>query len=67
MSKRPPVQADIDQGGPSPWDKYLRIVMMADAKYRVDGVLTVSIGLEPTRFTLIERFAFNRFLNHRQK
>lgn len=41
--------------------------MMADAKYRVDGVLTVSIGLEPTRFTLIERFAFNRFLNHRQK
>lgn len=47
---------------PTQWDKYLRIISLAELKYRVGNVVTVSIGGEPTQYAKVEQWAFRQYL-----
>lgn len=46
----------------NPWDKYLRIVMWAERRYMACGRIVLSINEQPTRYSMIERLAWRKYL-----
>lgn len=43
-------------------DRYLAIVAWARRRYTLDGVLTIQVGSRPSKFSLIEDMAAQRYL-----
>ena len=43
-------------------DRYLAVVRWAQRRYTVNGFYVVSIGGAPSRYSLIERAAWNRYM-----
>jgi hypothetical protein len=44
------------------WDRYLRIVRWAEARYTADGILVMSRGNVPSVFKRIEYLAWDRYV-----
>jgi len=44
------------------WDRYLRIVRWAEARYTADGILVISRGNVPSVFKRIEYLAWDRYV-----
>jgi hypothetical protein len=42
--------------------QYLKISFWLQKRYTKDGVLTINIGLTPTKYALIENLAWSRFM-----
>ena len=43
-------------------DKYLKIAKWAKNRYRKNGVLILSIGLDPSKWSKIENLAFKKYI-----
>lgn len=44
------------------WDKYIQVIMKLDNRYRANGKLILSIGITPSKYTLLEDMAAIKYL-----
>ena len=43
-------------------EKYLKVTRWAKNRYRKNGVLILSIGLDPSKWSKIENLAFKKYI-----